>query len=30
MNRYENYDTSNRRVAFASAAIALTVRGLGL
>ena len=30
MNRYENYDTSNRRVAFASAAIALTVLGLGL
>jgi hypothetical protein len=30
MNRYQNNETSTRRVAFGSAAIALTVLGLGL
>lgn len=30
MNHYENYETSSHRVAFGSAAVALTVLGLGL
>jgi hypothetical protein len=30
MNRYEDYETSNHRIAFGSAAVALTVLGLGL
>jgi hypothetical protein len=30
MNRYQNYETSSRRVAFGSAAVALTVLGLSL